>query len=162
MGVLSTFLGLFADVGHAMAHAISTRQAGAPMDTILLGANMPRTLYENNDVPPQAHRMRALGGPTFSLVGLVSSLLWRRYAAHGTVQRELADVSTFSHGGIFFGSLLPLPIMDGETILKWTLVENGQSEAQADQIIHSAALASCIVAGVCLLIALPVLWKRKE
>ena len=160
VGTLSAFLGIFADLGHAMAHTVSARRTGAPMDTILLGADMPRTLYADNDVPPQVHRMRALGGPTFSLVGFVSSLLWRRFAAPGTVQRELADVSTFSHAGIFFGSLLPLPIVDGGTILKWTLVENGQSEAQADQSVRTAALVSSILAGVGLLIAAPVLWKR--
>lgn len=71
MGVL---LALLADVGHACAHTVSARLAGAPMDVILLGADMPRTLYWNNDVPPRAHIMRSLGGPVYSGVGLLMGL----------------------------------------------------------------------------------------
>src|SRR5512146_1889019 len=55
IGLLALPVALLADIGHAMAHTISARLAGAPMDEILLSAEMPRTLYNNNDVPPQIH-----------------------------------------------------------------------------------------------------------
>ncbi len=77
VGLAALPVALFADVGHAMAHTVSARLAGAPMDEILLSGEMPRTLYENNDVPPQVHITRSLGGPIFSLVCFILSLLWR-------------------------------------------------------------------------------------
>lgn len=58
---------LIADLGHATAHTFSARLAGAPVDEILISPEMPRTLYENNDLPPNTHRLRALGGPIFSI-----------------------------------------------------------------------------------------------
>ena len=48
VGLLAMLLATIADVGHAMAHTISARLAGAPMDEILLSSGMPRTLYRDN------------------------------------------------------------------------------------------------------------------
>ncbi len=33
-------------------------------------------------------------------------------------------------------SLSPLPPVDGDTILKWTLVEKGKTEAEADEVVR--------------------------
>ena len=69
VGALSTPIVLSADLGHALAHTESARRAGAPMDAVVLGADMSRTLYQNNAVPPWVHRGRALGGPFFNAIG---------------------------------------------------------------------------------------------
>src|SRR5512146_3491745 len=61
VGLTSLLVALPADIGHAMAHTVSARLAGAPMDEILLSSEMPRTLYENNDVVPSVHIMRSRG-----------------------------------------------------------------------------------------------------
>lgn len=53
VGLLATPVALVADVGHALAHTVSARMSGAPMDEILLYSGMPRTLYRNNAVPPR-------------------------------------------------------------------------------------------------------------
>ncbi|HRW08472.1 MAG TPA: hypothetical protein P5121_25395, partial [Caldilineaceae bacterium] len=37
-------------------------------------------------------------------------------------------------------SLTPLPIVDGGVILKWKLVEAGQSPEQADQIVQKTTI----------------------
>ncbi len=137
IGSLGLPLAFLADIGHAMAHTISAKKAGAPMDEILLSADMPRTLYENNDVPPRTHITRALGGPIYSAIGLTISLLWRQSSPPDSMSRELADVSSFYHGAIFFGSLIPLPIVDGGTILKWSLVEQGKTPEEADEIVKT-------------------------
>ncbi|MEJ2710594.1 MAG: hypothetical protein P8074_23480, partial [Anaerolineales bacterium] len=84
VALLAMPVALFADIGHAMAHTISARLAGAPMDEILLSSGMPRTLYQNNAVPPQTHIRRSLGGPIFSLTGFTLSLLWRRLSPPGS------------------------------------------------------------------------------
>jgi hypothetical protein len=129
-----------AEIGHAMAHTVSARLAGAPMDEILLSTSMTRTLYKNNAVPPQTHIERSLGGPIFSLMSFLLSLLWRRLSLRGTLSRDLADVSLVSHGFILLGSIVPLPMVDGGIILKWELVKAGQTPEQADQTVHRISL----------------------
>jgi hypothetical protein len=140
VGLLAMPVALLADIGHAMAHTISARLAGAPMDEILLSAQMPRTLYQNNAVPPQVHILRSLGGPVFSLISAALSLFWRSQAARGSVSRELAEISLFGHSFILFASLVPLPMVDGGTILKWQLVKAGQTPEHADQVVQKTSL----------------------
>ena len=143
--LLVGFLGMAAlmaaDLGHALAHIVSARWAGAPTDEVQVSAGMPRTIYTNNDVVPRAHRLRALGGPLFSAAGLLLSLIWRSAVSPGSVQRELADWSCLGHGLILGGSLTPLPIVDGGVILKWTLVESCRTPAEADVVVQQASLA---------------------
>jgi hypothetical protein len=140
VGMLAMPIALFADIGHAMAHTISARLAGAPTDEILLSSGMPRTLYQNNDVPPQTHIRRSLGGPIFSLTGFTLSLLWRQLSPLGSLSRDLAEASLAGHSFILLGSVAPLPMVDGGIILKWKLVEAGQSPKQADQTVHKISL----------------------
>jgi hypothetical protein len=131
---------LFADIGHALAHTVSARLAGAPMDEILLSSGMPRTLYQNNDVAPRIHILRSLGGPIFSLAGFTLSLLGWRFWPGRSIGRDLAGLSLASHSVILFGSLAPLPMVDGGVILKWKLIEAGQSPEQADQTVRRTSL----------------------
>lgn len=140
VALLAMPVALFADIGHAMAHTVSARLAGAPMDEILLSSGMPRTLYQNNAVPPQIHIRRSLGGPVFSLIGFTLSLLWRLFSPAGSLSRDLADASLAGHSFILFGSLAPLPMVDGGTILKWKLVEAGQPPEQADRAVRKTSL----------------------
>ena len=49
--------------------------------------------------------------------------------------REVVDWSCIGHGLILGGSLAPLPVVDGGSILKWTLVESGQTPEEADATI---------------------------
>jgi hypothetical protein len=140
IALLALPVALFADIGHAMAHTISARMAGAPMDEILLSLSMPRTLYQNNDVPPRTHIRRSLGGPIFSLISCALSFLWHRISPVGSISRDLADLSLFGHGYILLASIVPLPMVDGGIILKWKLVEAGQTPAQADKTVHRTSM----------------------
>jgi hypothetical protein len=141
LGLLALPVALCAEIGHAMAHTVSARAAGAPMDEILLSAGMARTLYLNNDVAPQIHVRRSLGGPVFSLAGFLLSLLWWRTSPNGSINRDLAGVSLFGHSVILFGSVTPLPMIDGGIILKWKLVESGQSPEQAEQTVRNTSVS---------------------
>ncbi len=76
VALLAMPVATWAEIGHAMAHTVSARLAGAPMDEILLSASMPRTPYENNEVPSPTHIGRSLGGPIFSLISFLLSLMW--------------------------------------------------------------------------------------
>lgn len=141
VGLLSTIAMMAADLGHAMAHIVSARYAGAPMDEILLSEGMPRTLYYDNDVPPRVHRLRALGGPIYNVVGLALSCLLRSLAPRGSWVREVAGWSCLGHGFILGGSLVPLPVVDGGSLLKWTLVERGRTPEQADEMVRQVDLS---------------------
>lgn len=105
------------------------------MDEILISADMPRTLYSNNAVSPNVHRMRALGGPIFNILGLLLSLAIYRAASSASITKELAGWWAFGHGLQLMMSLLPLPPVDGGTILKWTLVARGKTESEADKVV---------------------------
>lgn len=141
VGLLAMPVAFLADVGHAMAHTIGAQLAGAPMDEILLSSGMPRTLYQDNAVPPQTHIRRSLGGPIFSLIGFSLSLLWHFLSQPGSLSRDLADASLAGHSFILLGSVAPLPMVDGGIILKWKLVEAGQSPEQADQTVRRTSLS---------------------
>ena len=136
IGLVTALLLLVAEYGHPLAHIFSARFAGAPMDEILISLDMARTLYSNNDVLPKAHRMRALGGPIFNLVGLLLSLAIYAVASGNPIAAELAGWSALGHGLLLIMSLSPLPPVDGGTILKWTLVERGKTEREADEIVR--------------------------
>ena len=149
LGALSVLVLLPSDVGHAFAHTVSARLAGAPMDEILLSHNMPRTLYVDNSVSPRTHRVRALGGPVFNLLGLLASVLWRQAASPRSLAREMADLSCAGHAFILIGSLAPLSMVDGGVILKWTLVEAGYTPEDAEaRVRRYAVLMGAGVAGV--------------
>ena len=136
IGLVTALLLLVAEYGHPLAHIFSARFAGAPMDEILISLDMARTLYSNNDVLPKVHRMRALGGPIFNIVGLLLSLAIYAVASGNTIAQELAGWSALGHGLLLIMSLSPLPPVDGGTILKWTLVERGKTEREADEMVR--------------------------
>jgi hypothetical protein len=158
VATLSLPLVFIADLGHAMAHTVSAKRAGAPMDEILLSADMPRTLYANNDLPPRTHITRAVGGPIYSALGLLTSLLWRSFSPPESLSRELAELSCLSHGFIL-SALIPLPIVDGGTILKWSLVEKGYTLEEADGIVK---ITGPLVIGVIAVIGTAVLLFRRQ
>ncbi len=149
MGFATMLLLLVVEVGHALAHIFSARAAGAPMDELLLfTAGMPRTLYWNNEVSPDAHRIRALGGPIFNAGGLLLSAGVYAVASGNAIARELAAWSAGGHGLLLILSLLPVSIVDGGTLLKWTLVARGRTATEADEIIRRVDWVMGIVGGL--------------
>jgi len=148
IGFVTVLLLLPADFGHALAHIFSARYAGAPMDEILLSAGMPRTLYWNNEVSPDVHRMRAMGGPIFNVLGLLLSGVIYGIVSGNPIIRELAAWSVVGHGLILLAALLPLPMVDGGTILKWTLVARGRTEKEADEMVRRVDWVMAIVGGI--------------
>jgi len=139
IGFATMVLLILADFGHALGHIFSARYAGAPMDEIRITVTqMPHTLYENNAVSPDVHRLRALGGPVFNLLCLLLSIAVFAVAPAGSVARELATWSASGHSMILIMSLAPLPIVDGGTLLKWTLVARGWSETAAEATMRRA------------------------
>ncbi len=136
IGLSSAILLLTAEYGHPLAHIFSARFAGAPMKEILISTDMARTLYPDDKVSPNVHRIRALGGPIFNLLGLLLSLAIFGVTAGNSIIRELAGWSALGHGLLLVMSLTPVSIVDGGTLLKWTLVAGGKTEGEADDILR--------------------------
>ncbi len=154
IGLISALLMAVAEFGHPFAHMISARYAGAPMDELVISQGMPRTLYRNNAVPPNAHRLRAVGGPIFNVLGLLLSVSVIVIAAPNSLVREWASWSAFGHGMLLIESLFPVPMVDGGALLKWTLVAGGMVPDQADITIRrvdEAIAAAAAIAGLVLL-----------
>lgn len=120
------------------------------MDEIQISAEagMPRTLYWNNEVSPDVHRMRAIGGPIFNLLGLLLSLVIYAAVPGNSIARELAAWSASGHGYLLIMSLAPVPMVDGGTLLKWTLVARGKAVTEADEIVRRVDWVMGIVAGI--------------
>jgi Zn-dependent protease len=93
---------------------------------------MPHTLYDNNAVSPDVHRLRALGGPLFNAALLVLSAVVLAVAPSNSIVWELAAWSAAAHGMMLLMSLAPVPGVDGGTLLKWTLVARAWPEEQAE------------------------------
>jgi hypothetical protein len=150
VGFVTVILLLIAEIGHAIAHIFSARYAGAPMDEIHIsaGEGMPRTLYWNNEVSPDVHRLRAMGGPIFNLLGLLLSLAIYAVVPENSIAWELAAWSAAGHGLLFIMSLSPAPVVDGGTLLKWTLVARGRTVTQADEIVTRVNRVMGIVVGI--------------
>jgi hypothetical protein len=110
---------LTADTVHITGHAISARKAGAPMDAVYVPVGMPRTIYFDNDVPPDVHIKRSLGGPIASMLALAISVALFVLAPARTLFRELAELAVLGHGFIGLGSWLPIPGVDGAILLHW-------------------------------------------
>ena len=139
-----------ASVIHGIGHIVSSRKANAPMDAIHLAAPLPRTVYYNNDIPPESHIMRAVGGPIMSGLGFLVSFIGRFLTSANSASRELMNLFSFMNFALGLGSLLPMPFIDGGSIFKWRLVQQGGRTPDA-----AAALveeANLILGGLCGLI----------
>ncbi len=136
VGGVGTLVGMMVDVGHACAHTIGAKLAHAPTAVVLLGADMPRTLYPDDKMRPSQHIARSLGGPIYSWIGFGIGLLLLRVTAPQTALRYLAEIWTFGNALIGVAIFAPVPLVDGGVIIKWLLVIGGQDEGQADRIVR--------------------------
>lgn len=120
------------------------------MDELLisLSAGMPRTLYWNNEVSPNAHRIRASGGPLFNAAGVLLSAGIYAATSGNAIARELAVWSAAGHGLLLLAALFPVPIVDGGALLKWTLVARGETETEADETIRRVDWIMGIAGGL--------------
>ncbi len=86
------------------------------MDRIDWGV-LPQTLYDDNDVTPQQHIGRAIGGPLASALSmLIWWSIWR--VLQGKPIARVALIAMIHNMIITLGSWLPLPLVDGGVIYK--------------------------------------------
>ena len=142
---------------HNLAHAAAAQMIGKPMDALLVNFGMPLVIYydiEDENVKPREHIIRALGGPIANASLLAVWLLIQRLSRPGSLRGEIADIGVGTNAFLSTISLLPIPGIDGGPILKWSLVERGQTTEQADESVRKVngvlSLLLAIVSGALL------------
>jgi Zn-dependent protease len=146
---------------HNFAHAAAAYMIGKPMDAMRIAWGTPLIVYYNlNDptVAPRQHIIRALGGPLFNALMLPTALLLRKCTSGESMARELADTAVGTNAFLSTMSLLPIPGIDGGPILKWSLVDRGFTQGEADKVVKKVNG----LVGVLLGIASTVSFKKKR
>ncbi|MEE8355930.1 MAG: hypothetical protein V3R33_01360, partial [Anaerolineales bacterium] len=64
------------------------------------------------------------------------------------ITRETANVFLKTNKFLFTVSLLPIPGIDGGTILKWSLVDKGYEIEKADQVVQNVNGLLSIILGL--------------
>lgn len=156
-GALTTLVLFASEWCHNLAHTFVAYRIGKPVDAIRVFWGTPLLIYydiNDQNVSPRQHILRASGGPIFNF--LLLPICW--LAKHLTKPESLAYyVANFSLGTNMFISsiaLLPIPGIDGGPLLKWSLVERGQTRQQADETVKKVNLVLGSGLGVATGIAL--------
>jgi Zn-dependent protease len=138
-GLASTAI-LGSEWAHNLAHWTISQKLHKPMDEFQILFGMPRCIYYDlNDpnVTPHQHILRSLAGPLLnaSLIPLLVRL--RKDSQPGSVAHEIWDSAVGMNVFLAIVSLLPIPGIDGGPILKWSLVDQGKTPEQADQVVQN-------------------------
>ena len=124
---------------HNLSHAAAARWIGRPMDALRILLGTPLVIYydpENASITPRQHILRSLGGPAFNVTAFGLSSLLRLLTRPGTMARDLVDAALRMNAFLLGAAMLPIPGLDGGPILKWSLVELGQTPPQADGTVQ--------------------------
>jgi len=143
---------------HNLAHTAVAHQIGKPVDAIRIFWGTPTLIYydlNDRQVSPRQHILRASGGPIFNALMVPICWLATRLTKAGSLPRYAADFALGTNSFIATIALLPIPGIDGGPILKWSLVDRGQTPEQADATVKKVNLAMGsglgIAAGVALM-----------
>ena len=129
---------------HNLAHTAAAKLVGHPVDAIRITWGMPLLVYydtEDATVTPRQHIIRALGGPVINAIFWVLAALFRGLTRPKTVTRDVVNAALGMNTFLILGGLLPIPGIDGGAILKWALIDRGQTPKQADANIQKVDLA---------------------
>ncbi len=139
IGALTMPIVLGSEWCHNLAHAAAASMVGKPVDAIRIAWGMPLLVYYDiNDegVTPRQHILRALGGPVVNLLVLPIAYYFKSRSETRSTIRDLANVAAGTNLFLPAVGLLPIPGIDGGPILKWSLVEKGQTPKEADTSVR--------------------------
>ncbi len=139
IGALTMPIVLGSEWCHNLAHAAAASAVGKPMDAMRITWGMPLVVYYDiNDekITPRQHIIRALGGPAFNILVLPIAYHLKNRTDPQSLTRDIANVAFGTNAFLPAVGLLPIPGIDGGPILKWSLVENGQSLEEADLTVR--------------------------
>jgi Zn-dependent protease len=150
VGTLTTAVILGSEWCHNLAHAAAARLVSHPANAIRITWGMPLLVYheiEDMAVTPREHIIRALGGPVMNMFILGSVALFRPLTKPGSSARDIVDAALGMNAFLILGGMLPIPGIDGGAILKWALIEKGQTPTQADETIQKVDLVAAAGLG---------------
>lgn len=125
---------------HSLGHISSARMVGASMDALLINAAHWATLYYDNNILPEAHLGRAAGGPLANLGGIFVGRFLRAFLPPGPFGRDLADTFVLINLLIGSASLLPAPMMDGGSLVKWGVYRQTGDYNRANLVVRYLGL----------------------
>lgn len=128
---------------HNLAHIAVAKWIGKPADAMRVFLGTPLLIYQNIDdreITPREHLLRASGGPAFNLLTIPFSWLAKRISRNGSFGHYIADFAFGANVILPSLSLLPIPGLDGGSLLKWSLVERGRSIREADEEVKKVNL----------------------
>ena len=150
IGAFSMPFVLGSEWGHNLAHTAFAHWVGKPVDAIRIVWGMPLLVYydiNDQQVTPKQHIVRALGGPVFNLTLLPFTWLLKHLSNNDSFLKDLGNFLFATNAFIGIGGFLPIPGVDGGPILKWSLVEQGQSIQEADTTVRK--VNGALGAGLC-------------
>jgi Zn-dependent protease len=136
---------------HNLAHAAAAKLVGHPVDAIRITWGMPMLVYhdiEDTQVTPRQHIVRSLGGPIFNLVIGLPGIIFRKYNRKGSPGRDIADALTWTNFFLAIVGMVPQPWLDGGAVLKWALVERGNTLEEADETVRKVNYPAAAGMGI--------------
>jgi hypothetical protein len=136
---------------HNLAHLIVSNWIGKPMDQLRIQAGMPRCIYHeinDPDVTPRQHIARSLGGPVINSLLLPVTKLAKTRTKSDSIAGVTAKTAYQTNLFLSLISLLPIPGIDGGSILKWSLVERGKTIEDADQVVQKVNGPLAVILGL--------------
>jgi Zn-dependent protease len=135
---------------HNLAHAAAAKMVGHPADAIRITWGMPLLVYydiEDSNVTPREHLLRALGGPVINTIFWGLALIFSRLIKKEIIARDVIDAALGMNAFLVLAGMLPIPGIDGGVVLKWALIDKGQTHTQADETIRKVDIASAAALG---------------
>jgi len=136
---------------HNLAHAFAAKMVGHPVDAVRVTWGMPILVYhdiEDQNVSPRQHIIRSSGGPIINLFLLGLGSIFRRFSVDGNPGRDIADALVGMNAFLFLAGMTPQPWLDGGAVLKWALVDKGDSLEGADEKVRKANYAAAAGLGI--------------
>lgn len=132
---------------HNLAHAAAAKRTSHPVNAIRITWGMPLLVYydiEDLNVTPRQHIIRSLGGPAINMVFWAIAAFLRFFTRQKSIARHITNAAINMNAFLVLGGMLPIPYIDGGAVLKWAMVEKGQTKVEADEILKKVNAATGI------------------
>ena len=146
---------------HNLAHAAAAKMVGYPADAIRITWGMPLLVYhdiEDSEITPRTHIIRALGGPVINTIFFGTALIFSHLIKKESAAQDVVNAALGMNAFLVLAGMLPIPGIDGGVVLKWALVEKGQTPKHADEIIRKVDIATAAALGTGAVLA----FKRRK
>jgi Zn-dependent protease len=138
--VLSSTILFGSEWCHNLAHAALADWIGKPVDAIRIFFGTPLLIYydiNDQQVSPAQHMLRGLGGPVFNALMLPLCWFARQFTSEDSLAHFGADFALKVNAFLATAAFLPIPGLDGGSLLKWSVVKGGRNPVVADEAVKT-------------------------